>query len=301
MQLAETEVPAGDVSAQPNTEMNGRDHMIDNIYAAHQGRYPASWDRLLPIVSLAMAALYIPAAVWGQTNTFPASGNVGIGTATPGSQLSVYGSAGTGAPVAGAGALLLGDSELYTYGAGGALLFGGGNTTTAYFAGIKGFLTDGGDNAQGNLNFYTRVNATDANLTQQMTVLPNGNVGIGTTNPVHLLQVAGTIGAEEVIVSSTGADYVFQPDYRLRPMSEVAAFIEQNHHLPDIPSAAEVKEKGLSLGEMQTKLLAKIEELTLHMIEADEHSRHLEQQNRELQDRIARLEAAGDGSGNRQR
>ena len=134
-----------------------------------------------------------------------------------------------------------------------------------------------------------------------MTINSLGNVGIGTTNPLHLLHVAGTIGAEEVIVSSTGADYVFKPDYRLRPISEVADFIRQNHHLPDIPSAAEVQEKGLSLGEMQTKLLAKIEELTLHMIEADEHSRHLEQQNRELQDRIARLEAAGEGSGNRQR
>lgn len=126
-----------------------------------------------------------------------------------------------------------------------------------------------------------------------------GNVGIGTTNPQHLLHVAGTIGAEEVIVSSTGADYVFQPGYRLRPLSEVNAFIQQNHHLPDIPSDAEVKKNGLSLGDMQAKLLAKVEELTLHMIEADERSKRdeernksLEQQNRELQERVARLEAA---------
>jgi hypothetical protein len=62
----------------------------------------------------------------------------------------------------------------------------------------------------------------------------SGYVGIGTTNPQHLLHVAGTIGAEEVIVSSTGADYVFQPGYRLRPLSEVNAFIQENHHLPDL-------------------------------------------------------------------
>ena len=67
-------------------------------------------------------------------------------------------------------------------------------------------------------------------------------------------------------------------------MSEVADYISANGHLPEIPSAKEVKEKGVSLGDMQSKLLAKIEELTLHMIEA-------EKENAELRARIARLEA----------
>jgi hypothetical protein len=53
-----------------------------------------------------------------------------------------------------------------------------------------------------------------------------GNVGIGTTSPVHPRHVAGVIGAEEVIVSSTGADYVFHPDYRLAPLTEVARYIQ---------------------------------------------------------------------------
>lgn len=52
-----------------------------------------------------------------------------------------------------------------------------------------------------------------------------GNVGIGTTNPQHMLHVAGTIGAEEVVITSTGADYVFGPDYRLQPLNEVKAYI----------------------------------------------------------------------------
>jgi uncharacterized protein YhdP len=101
-----------------------------------------------------------------------------------------------------------------------------------------------------------------------------------------------------------GADYVFQPDYRLSPLTEVATYIEQNHHLPGIPSAKEVQTQGVNLGAMQTKLLAKIEELTLHMIQADERNNRLEaqgrdlrEQNRDLQQRIARLEAAQATSG----
>ncbi|HEY7337203.1 MAG TPA: hypothetical protein VH639_20095 [Bryobacteraceae bacterium] len=117
-----------------------------------------------------------------------------------------------------------------------------------------------------------------------MVITSSGSVGIGTTTPQHLLHVAGTIGAEEVIVSSTGADYVFDAAYKLKPLSEVSEYIKENHHLPDVPSAKELQEKGASVGEMQTKLLAKIEELTLHLVEMD-------RKNRELQARVESLEA----------
>ena len=101
------------------------------------------------------------------------------------------------------------------------------------------------------------------------------------------MTVNGQIGAQEVIVTSAiTADYVFKPGYRLRPLTEVAAYVQEHHHLPDIPGEKEVQEKGVNLGEMQAKLLAKIEELTLHLIQAD-------QKNQELQDRILRLEARG--------
>jgi hypothetical protein len=96
------------------------------------------------------------------------------------------------------------------------------------------------------------------------------------------------MAAREIIVSSTGADYVFGPDYRLPSLTEVAAYIADHHHLPDIPSAADMKAKGVGVADMQAKLLAKIEELTLHMIQS-------EKENHELRERIARLEGAAGG------
>jgi hypothetical protein len=126
-----------------------------------------------------------------------------------------------------------------------------------------------------------------------------GNVGIGVTNPVSKLAVNGKISASEVVVTSSPADYVFGSDYRLAPLGEVAEYIAANHHPPEIPSGAEVESKGVALGEMQSKLLAKIEELTLHMIQAEERSDRLErenlrlvQDNVEIRSKIAHLAAS---------
>jgi hypothetical protein len=140
------------------------------------------------------------------------------------------------------------------------------------------------------IKFLTAPGATTANaqasLYERMRITSAGNVGIGTSNPQYLLSVRGTIGAQEVVVTNTGwSDYVFRPDYHLRPLAEVKTYIQEHRHLPDIPSESEVKEKGVSVGEMQSKLLAKVEELTLHLIQAEER-------NQELQARIARLEKA---------
>jgi hypothetical protein len=104
-----------------------------------------------------------------------------------------------------------------------------------------------------------------------VTILSGGNVGIGTTNfgtsREYKLAVAGSIRAYEVIVETGWADFVFEDNYKLMPLEEVEKFVKKNKHLPDIPSEKEVKAKGLGLGEMQAKLLQKIEELTLYVIE----------------------------------
>lgn len=102
-------------------------------------------------------------------------------------------------------------------------------------------------------------------------LIPSGNVGIGTGHANTLgykLAVNGTIGAKEVKVevSSPWPDYVFSKNYNLKSLKETEAFIQENHHLPEIPSSKEVLENGIHLGEMNAKLLQKIEELTLHLI-----------------------------------
>lgn len=107
-------------------------------------------------------------------------------------------------------------------------------------------------------------------LVDVMTITGAGNVGIGTDKTTGFkLSVAGKVRAEEIEVSlSSGwADYVFAKDYKLTPLTEVEKYIEENNHLSDVPSAAEVEENGVNLGEMDAILLKKIEELTLYTIE----------------------------------
>ena len=122
---------------------------------------------------------------------------------------------------------------------------------------------------RGRLAFFQHGGADYTSEAEVMSILYNGNVGIGTTSPTYLLSVKGTIGCGEVIVENvTGwADFVFEDDYHLMPLQELDSYIQENKHLPEIPTSEEVQENGISVGEMNAKLLQKIEELTLHTIE----------------------------------
>jgi hypothetical protein len=137
---------------------------------------------------------------------------------------------------------------------------------------------------------------------QRMIITNIGRVGIGTLAPTELLEVAGNIHATGNITSggtTVVPDYVFAPDYQLLPLKQLAKFIEKERHLPEIPSAKEVRQNGVNLTVMQMQLLKKIEELTLYTLQQEEklsslqrQNRRLKTQNQNLSQRLSAIEAA---------
>lgn len=108
-----------------------------------------------------------------------------------------------------------------------------------------------------------------------------GNIGIGVTTPQAKLDVNGTIRAKEVKIEATGwSDFVFNKDYRLPSLQSVEQYIDENGHLPGIPSEKEIMKEGINATEMQAKLLQKIEELTLYVIDLKKEN---QEQNKTIQ------------------
>lgn len=125
-------------------------------------------------------------------------------------------------------------------------------------------------------NHIFRINV---NNTPAINILPNGNVGIGTSNPTYKLSVLGNVRCTEAVVETGWADYVFDEKYKLKPLEDVERFIQKNKHLPNIPSAVEIEKNGLHLGNIQRRMMEKIEELTLYVIELKKEIETLKKNN----------------------
>lgn len=199
------------------------------------------------------------------------SGNVGIGTNAPKHRLSLYSNTdfNYNSPNSNTAGILLGGGSIGINNYTSPLLFRMASVNYGGGSAISG-VQCAADNDQLGLAFFTHPSGTGSEpLVEQVRINYNGNVGIGTKDPKAKLSVNGTIISTEIKVLaniSQYPDFVFSKSYNLRSLNEVEQFIEQNNHLPDIPKADEVKE-GIALGMMNTKLLQKIEELTLYTIE----------------------------------
>ena len=149
-------------------------------------------------------------------------------------------------------------------------------------AGIVFERTSYNVHAPGKIHFLNTTSSQSATLADaKVTIDETGNMGIGTVTPTEKLAVNGNIRAKKMIVSQTGwPDYVFHSSYVLPSLREVENYIIKNKHLPGIPSAKEIEEKGISVGDNQALLLQKIEELTMYLIQ---QNKQLQLQSKEIQ------------------
>lgn len=215
-----------------------------------------------------------------QSNSFPANGSVGIGTTTPLAKLEVRGGnfliknlsnrVGESVPMI---------SQSLNFG-----------EYTTYGTSINTFTESADYNAYG-LQILTQE-TYETGLTEKLRVMPNGNVGIGSKNPIAKLTVDGTVLAKEIKVKTdiTVPDYVFEPDYKLPRLEEVEHYVKQNKHLPEVPSAKEIEKTGLDLAAMNLILLKKVEELTLHLIEKEKEINGIKEGYESLAKRLEKME-----------
>jgi len=249
------------------------------------------------------------------------TGKVGIGIAAPAQELHVIGDAliesGSGAEL---NLLNTGSNTQWQMVSGFNSGFEIGNVTggltdgdSPFFIAVDGKIGIGSTTPAEKLEVNGNVLANDYLLANGTPLLASivsspwtlnttdisfdtGNVGIGVAAPSQKLEVDGNgiffgeLEAEKVIVSLTPGDnwpdYVFEPEFRLRPLSEVEAFVKDNKHLPEVPSAKEVEANGINLGSMDATLLKKVEELTLYMIEMNKKIEKLEEENKKLKELV---------------
>jgi hypothetical protein len=183
-----------------------------------------------------------------------------------------------------------------------SLNLGRDNKQNIWLCSIPAALTDGVSQINSRLQIGYDQWLPDVSNTNTLAVNGSGyfasNIGIGTSNftdgaDTYRLSVKGKVRAEEVKVYNTWADYVFTPAYVLPTLKQVESYIAQNGHLPNVPSAKEITEKGLALGEMSKIQQEKIEELTLYLIQQNKEIERLKVENenyKSLVERVAAIE-----------
>lgn len=219
------------------------------------------------------------------TNSFFNGGNVGIGTDNPQTKLEVQGiiTAGNNASTGGSTILQGSYSSGVLNNLGG--VYSSGGTYLSY-----GLNQNGSSNWLSTTNIpigrslavldnafriYTAPAQTTAigsalgtQPTEVFTITNSGNTGIGVINPTEKLVVNGNIKAKKLMVTQNSwADYVFDKDYKLMNLNDLSTYIQQYKHLPEVPSTKDIQTNGVDVGNNQTLLLKKIEELTLYIIE----------------------------------
>lgn len=234
-----------------------------------------------------------------------AAGGVGIGTNQPKAPLDVAGAIRNSAADP-ATILVHGTSDTGKPDGDGFRI----RYQNAYFGGSAGALIFEKTNAKA-INSDSGIvfmnTGSDGDEKSALVVKGDGRVGIGTLRPEAQLHVCGDVKVTGDLVTDTGLtcpDYVFEKGYVLRTLQEVREFIGRARHLPDMPPGDEIDRDGVRIGDFSLRLLRKVEELTLYLIEQDEqqadHAKKIEaltaqldglrKQNANLEARLARLE-----------
>lgn len=210
--------------------------------------------------------------------TIQLNGYVGLGTNSPTEKLQIGDFANVeNLKISIPGTYNFEQVKLGQYGNGAGGLEFINHSGSAHSYGVR--LLSNTDNGIDGLQIQT-ANPSDSyqnlNYETRFAVNTNGNIGIGTIVPAYKLDVIGTIRAKEIKVEMSGADFVFEKDYKLISLHELEKFILKNHHLPEIAPAAQMTEIGSDLGQLNSKFLQKMEEMTLYIIAQNKRIHALE-------------------------